>query len=159
MSIKNIPDDFFDNLPDRILNRISEEEHTEHTQELLDNSKILPELRSQNPYKVPEKYFDLLAGRKIVNPNKIRKLTMITSIAASLLIMMLIIVENGSNDISISEDDIIAYYVDDLQDIEHDLLSELIVVDEEEASIEDYILEEMISELSDSELDLLSQNL
>jgi len=156
MSNNKLPDDFFDKLPDRIINRINNEEHTK---ELFSYSNTLAELRKKNPYKVPSDYFDQLAGRRIVNPNKIRKLTMFASIAASLLIMLLMVTGTESNTISISDAEIIAYYAENVQDIEHDLLSELLVVDEEESTIEDYILEEIISELSDEELELLSQNL
>lgn len=157
MSDNKIPDDFFDKLPDRIINRISKEKHT---QELFSYSKTLSELKRKNPYKVPLNYFEQLAERRIVNPRVIRKWTMVTSIAASFLIMILMVTGTGSesNKTMISDADIIDYYAENVQDIESDLLSELIVV-EEEATIEDYILEEMISELSDEELELLSQNL
>ncbi len=157
MSNKELPDDFFKNLPDRIISRISKEEHS---QELLSHSKILATLPRDNPYTVPPEYFERLANRKITNPRVIKMCTGITSIAATVLIMVLIITGNSvESDILITDDDILTYYEDNVQEVDAYMLSDLIVMNEEETLIEEYILEEIISDLSDEELELLNQTL
>jgi hypothetical protein len=157
MSNKKIPEDFFKKLPDRILDRIDREAYT---QELSEHSKVLATLPKYNPYRVPQNYFERLANKKIVNPRVLKMWTGIISIAATLLIMVLMTIGNDiESDIVLTNEDILAYYEDNAEEVEPYMLSDLFVMNEEEILIEDYMIEEIISDLSDEELELLNQKL
>ena len=156
MSNSKVPEDFFEHLPDRIMGRIEAQSIKD---ELLTYCKVLAAIPKDNPYKVPQGYFERLAKRKIVNPQVFKLWTGIASVAATIIIMGLIIIgHDAESDEVISDEDIFAYYEDNAEEIEPYMLSELLI-ENEEVSLDDIILEEIISDLSDEELELLNQTL
>ena len=155
MSDKKIPKDYFKNLPDKILQKLSKEGHE---LELREHSKLLHTIPKNNPYKVPQSYFDELVKRNIKSYRpKVRKLwPMIASIAACaiILVTMLNVIHDTGNEIL--DTDILDYYAENVQEVNTDVLLDLVYEEEldEEIDIQDIELEEIISSLSDYELEL-----
>jgi len=153
MSDKKAPNGYFENLPDRILNNI-------YQSDLEQLPEIIAQMNRNNPYKVPEGYFDYLPNRLDQSgTTKTRRLwPMIASIAACMVLMIMIFAGQFTQATDqLSETDIIDYFAENLDDIDGEILYEL-AMQEEGEEIDDLMFEEILSELSDYELEQMNQN-
>ena len=158
MSNKEIPERYFEDLPDKILQKLSREEHQRELQEW---TKMLITIPKKNPYIIPQNYFEELAlTSTVMHRPKARKLwPIISSVAACAIIMIMVLSNTADNEFQMSDTDIIDYYAENTTEVYTDELAELVYADEldDKVSIEDAELEEIIASLSDYELELFHE--
>jgi hypothetical protein len=153
MSDKKVPNGYFENLPDRILNSI-------YQSDLEQLPETLAQVNRHNPYKVPVGYFDNLPNRLDQSgTTKTRRLwPLIASVAACVVLMIMVSTDQFTQDSDpLSETEIIDYFAENLDDIDGEILYEL-AMQEDGEEIDDLMFEEILSELSDYELEQINQN-
>ena len=159
MSDKKIPENYFVKLPNRIMDQLAAHNGVSDT---LDTPNI-DAISKVNMYKVPDSYFSTVIDRDYgMHKMKYRKLIMMSSIAASLLIVIsvLSISYMSIEDDYLSTENAIAYYIDSADIIDEELYMDISTI--EEAIVEDedeLILTEILSELSYAELEELQSQI
>ena len=117
-------------------------------------------MNRSNPYKIPVAYFDNLSHRldQAATAKTRRLWPMLASIAACTVLGIMIFTDQFTQaSDQLSETEIIEYFVETIDDIDSEILYELAMeVDGEE--IDDFMFEEILSELSDYELEQINQN-
>lgn len=154
MSDKKIPNRYFENLPDRILNKIYQEDSEQLPE-------IIAQIKRNNPYSVPVDYFDQLPNRlRQDNATKTRRLwPMVASVAAAMILMIMMFSGQFTQaSDQLSETEIIDYFAENIDDLDNEVLYELALEEQGEEKIDDLMLEEVLSELSDYELEQINQN-
>lgn len=154
---KNLPNNYFEKLPEDILGKISA-----LNDELEENAPLLSKMQTLNPYKVPSGYFEHGAFDfgKIKKPVPVYLLPM--RIAASLIFIMLIgwtfvKIDKGTSDPDLAEADVFDYYLDNVDELDDDIFREVYaeaVYGPEEINEEEILLDILLTEFSDTELDL-----
>jgi argininosuccinate lyase len=155
MSDKKIPNGYFDQLPDKMLQKFSEEEQY---RELQDLTKLLATMPKDNPYHVPQNYFEKLteSTSKKLRPKSRKLWILISTVAACLIIIMMVMPGMTDNNEDLSEIELLDYYAENVEELDTDVLSELVYVDmlDDEQVIDDEEMQEIISSLTDYELEL-----
>ncbi|NNE26450.1 MAG: hypothetical protein HKN09_06370 [Saprospiraceae bacterium] len=162
----NIPNNYFNNLPDKIWAKIDQmddrvKEHAPH----------FHALSQSNPYKVPDAYFEtfesrlqLLGWGRILSLKVIRPYFVAASILLVAVLSWIMMPENSTDDPGADDllyADVYDYYSDEIEYIDQNLLVGFEADDFEEASLvteelteeEIYLYEEAIlQEMTDQEL-------
>lgn len=159
--MSDLPKDYFKKLPDILKDRI------EHLEDNLENSApILSSLRNQNPYVVPNGYWQSLESRLTQN-RKRRKIVPMRwlSIAATFLALGMlawIFTSQDSPDadaVLLAENEIYEYLIDNVDQLEDDLLTELLVIDEgdeDNLDEDELMIDLLLTDFTESELENLN---
>ena len=165
MSFNKIPDDYFKNLKNKIIDNVKGLDDN-----LASEAPILSSIAKDNIYRVPDKYFDQNQAKLLskVSPKVISLKNMIPlGVAATVLILLGIMIFNPSSDnIEITDDELFAYYIEnDNYELEtnYEIFDESLTVEDyfddiEDAEYEAYI-NNIYGDLSVTDLALLSDSL
>jgi|GEM_PF-2218141 len=159
MSDKKIPENYFDQLPNRIMDQLAA--HNGES-DALDIPNI-DAISKVNMYKVPESYFSTIIDRDYGKHKvKYRNLITMLSIAASLLIVIIVLSISymSREEDYLSTEDAIAYYIDGADIIDEELYIDISSIEETIVEDEDELmLTEILSELSYAELEELQSEI
>ena len=145
-----VPDNYFNNLPDRIRERINDLKD-----ELSENAPILSSIDKDTIYKVPEYYFSGLSSQLVSARSKTRNLRLSMyriAIAASLALLIAFGVDSvfkidNQTEQSFAEAEVLDYYMDNIDELDYALIADM--------NIEELDLDIRIAEdISDEELEL-----
>lgn len=152
---KNIPKGYFDNLPQKMSDLISDLKD-----DVQSSAPHLYRISKEKSYKVPDGYFDQFFNS--LNIDQSRTISLISRFrplvaAASIIGLVTLIWVSGilkqDQDIEmLAMTDVYSYYYDNIDELDHDLIWE---ISEEEGSIEESLFED----LSQSELDLFEETI
>lgn len=163
MSNKIVPNDYFENLPDRILSKIKD---VHIASDIVDSTPNLDAISKSNPYSVPENYFisivDRNYGKEKIKYIKLRKVISIAALCLMVLGVSWIGYTGTQEDGYFTSDDAIAYYLDNADTIDEELYIENDSTKDsegDEESEDDIVLSELLDELSYTELEELQSEL